>query len=104
MMESKKRYLVRFDFGLRDAFGEEVQLLTEEAFELLNTKIGSYIYLGEISGKHSEIDGNFEKDDFELMATYEEDSEFVKEWDKQFPQGFGIDIWYALTNGEDGGE
>lgn len=103
-MESKKRYLVRFDFGLRYAFGEEVRLLTESDFEKLNNKIGSYIYLGEISGKHSEIDGNFEKDDFELLATYEEDSEFVKEWDKQFPQGFGIDIWYALTSGEDDGE
>ena len=103
-MESKKRYLVRFDFGLSDAFGEEVQLLTEADFEKLNNKIGSYIYLGEISGKHSEIDGNFEKEDFKLMATYEEDSEFVKEWDKQFPQGFGIDIWCALTNGEDDGE
>ena len=38
------------------------------------------------------------------MATYEEDSEFVKEWDKQFPQGFGIDIWYALTEGDNDGE
>ena len=103
-MESKKRYLVEFDFGLNDAFGQELQLLTESDFEKLNNKIGSYIYLGEISGKHSEIDGNFEKDDFELMATYEEDSEFVKEWDKQFPQGFGIDIWSALTEGDADGE
>lgn len=103
-MESKKRYLVRFDFGLSYAFGEEVQLLTEADFEKLNNKIGSYIYLGEISGKHSEIDGNFEKDDFKLMATYEDDSEFVKEWDKQFPQGFGIDIWYVLTEGDEDGE
>ena len=98
------RYLVRFDFGLRGAFGEEVRLLTESDFEKLNNKIGSYIYLGEISGKHSEIDGNFEKDDFTLMEIYEDDSEFVKEWDKQFPQGFGIDIWYALTNGDNDGE
>ena len=30
--------------------------------------------------------------------------EFVKEWDKQFPQGFGIDIWYALTDGDNDGE
>ena len=103
-MESKKRYLVKFDIGLDDAFGQEVQLLTEEEFELLNTKIGSYIYLGEISGKHSEIDGNFEKEDFVLMSIYEDDSGFVKEWDKQFPQGFGIDIWYALTNGDNDGE
>ena len=103
-MESKKRYLVRFDFGLSDVFGEEVQLLTEADFELLNTKIGSYIYLGEIEGKHSEVSGDFEKGDFTVMATYEDDSEFVKEWDKQFPQGFGIDIWYALTNGDNDGE
>ena len=104
MMESKKRYLVRFDFGLSDAFGEEVQLLTEEAFEFLNTKIGSHIYLGEIEGKHSEVNGDFEKGDFTVLSTYEDGSEFVKEWDKQFPQGFGIDIWYALTNGDTDGE
>ena len=104
MMESKKRYLVRFDFGLSDAFGEEVQLLTEADFELLNTKIGSYIYLGEIEGKHSEVSGDFEKGDFTVLSTYEDGSEFVKEWDKQFPQGFGIDIWYALTNGDNDGE
>ena len=98
------RYLVRFDFGLRDAFGEEVRLLTESDFEKLNNRIGSYIYLGEIEGKHSEVSGDFEKGDFTVMATYEDGSEFVKEWDKQFPQGFGIGIWYALTNGEDDGE
>ena len=104
MMESKKRYLVRFDIDLSDAFGQELQLLTESEFEKLNNKIGSYIYLGEISGEDYEIEGDFKKDNFKLMATYEEDSEFVKEWDKQFPQGFGIDIWYALTEGDDDGE
>lgn len=98
------RYLVEFDFGLNDAFGQELQLLTESDFEKLNNKIGSYIYLGEIEGKHSEVSGNFEKGDFKLKSTYEEGSEFVKEWDKQFPQGFGIDIWYALTEGENDGE
>lgn len=98
------RYLVRFDFGLRDAFGEEVRLLTESDFEKLNNKIGSYIYLGEIEGKHSEVSGDFEKGDFTIMATYEDGSEFVKEWDKQFPQGFGIDIWSALTEGDADGE
>lgn len=103
-MESKKRYLVRFDFGLRDAFGEELQLLTEKDLEILKTKVGKYICLGEIEGKHSDVSGNFEKDDFTLMATYEDASEFVKEWDELFPQGFGIDIWYTLTNGDNDGE
>lgn len=103
-MESKKRYLVKFDIGLDDAFGQEIQLLNETDFEKLKNKIGSYMYLGEISGKHSEVSGNFESEDFTVMATYEDDSEFVKEWDKQFPQGFGIDIWYALTNGDNDGE
>lgn len=103
-MESKKRYLVKFDIGLDDAFGQEIQLLNETNFEKLKNKIGNYMYLGEISGKHSEVSGNFEREDFKLMATYEDDSEFVKEWDKQFPQGFGIDIWYALTEGDEDGE
>ena len=103
-MENKKRYLVKFDIGLDDAFGEEVQLLTEADFEKLNNKIGSYIYLWEIEGKHSQVSGKFEKGDFTVLSTYEDGSEFVKEWDKQFPQGFGIDIWYALTNGDNDGE
>lgn len=103
-MESKKRYLVKFDIGLDDAFGQEIQLLNETDFEKLKNKIGNYMYLGEISGKHSEVSGNFESEDFKLMSTYEDGSEFVKEWDKQFPQGFGIDIWYALTNGDTDGE
>ncbi len=104
MMESKKRYLIKFDVDLSAAFGQELQLLTESEFEKLNNKIGNYIYLGEISGKHSEVAGNFVKDDFIVMATYEDDSEFVKEWDKQFPQGFGIDIWYALNERDNDGE
>ena len=103
-MENKKRYLVKFDIGLDDAFGQEIQLLNETNFEKLKNKIGNYMYLGEISGKHSEVSGNFESEDFKLMATYEDDSEFVKEWDKQFPQGFGIDIWYVLTEGDNDGE
>ena len=102
-MESKKRYLVKFDIGLDDAFGQEIQLLNETNFEKLKNKIGNYMYLGEISGKHSEVSGNFESEDFKVLSEYDNDSEFVKEWDKQFPQGFGIDIWYALTEGgEDG--
>ena len=103
-MESKKRYLVKFDIGLDDAFGQEIQLLNETDFEKLKNKIGNYMYLGEISGKHSEVSGNFESEDFTVMSTYEDGSEFVKEWDKQFPQGFGIDIWYALTEGDNDGE
>ncbi len=103
-MESKKRYLVKFDIGLDDAFGQEIQLLNETDFEKLKNKIGNYMYLGEISGKHSEVSGNFESEDFKVLSKYDNDSEFVKEWDKQFPQGFGIDIWYALTEGDEDGE
>ena len=103
-MESKKRYLVKFDIGLDDAFGQEIQLLNETDFEKLKNKIGNYMYLGEISGKHSEVSGNFGSEDFKVLSEYNNDSEFVKEWDKQFPQGFGIDIWYALTEGDEDGE
>ena len=103
-MENKKRYLVKFDIGLDDAFGQEIQLLNEANFEKLKNKIGNYMYLGEISGKHSEVSGNFESEDFKVLSEYDNDSEFVKEWDKQFPQGFGIDIWYALTEGDEDGK
>ena len=91
------RYLVRFDFGLNDAFGEEVQLLTSQELQFLKDNIGTEIYLGEIEGKHSEVYGTLESSDFKILAEYEEDNVFVKEFDRHFNHGFGIDIFSALV-------
>ena len=91
------RYLVRFDFGLRDAFGEEVQLLTPQELQFLKDNIGTEIYLGEIGGKHSEVYGTLESSDFKILAEYEEDNVFVKEFDRHFNRGFGINIFSALV-------
>ena len=90
------RYLVKFDFGLRDAFGEEIRLLTSQELQFLIDNIGAEIYLGEIEGKHSEVYGNLEYSDYKLLAEYEEDNIFVKEFDKHFNRGFGINIFGAL--------
>ena len=91
------KYLVRFDFGLRDAFGEEVRLLTSQELQFLKDNIGTKIYLGEIEGKHSEVYGTLESSDFKILAEYEEDNVFVKEFDRHFNHGFGIDIFSALV-------
>ena len=91
------RYLVRFEFGLSYAFGEEVQLLTSQELQFLKDNIGTKIYLGEIDGKHSEVNGTLEYSDFKILAEYEEDNVFVKEFDRHFNQGFGIDIFSALV-------
>ena len=91
------RYLVIFDFGLRDAFGEEVQLLTSQELQFLKDNIGTKIYLGEIEGKHSQVSGRLESSDFKILAEYEEDSAFVKEFDRHFNRGFGINIFSALV-------
>ena len=90
------RYLVKFDFGLRDAFGKEIRLLTSQELQFLIDNIGAEIYLGEIEGKHSEVYGSLEYSDYKLLAEYEEDSIFVKEFDKHFNRGFGINIFGAL--------
>lgn len=94
------RYLVKFDFGLRDSFGEELRLLTEEQFWFVKGMFGTEIYLGEIEGKHSEVYGDFEESDFKLLKTFDDACEFVKEFDTILPQGFGINIFEALEEKE----
>ena len=91
------RYLVKFDFGLRNAFGKEVRLLTSQELQFLKDNIGTKIYLGEIEGKHSEVYGTLEYSDFKILAEYEEDNAFVKEFDRHFNRGFGINIFSALV-------
>ena len=91
------RYLVRFDFDLEYAFGGELSLLTSQELQFLKDNIGTKIYLGEIDGKHSSVSGRLESSDFKILAEYEEDNIFVKEFDKHFNLGFGIDIFGALV-------
>ena len=91
------RYLVRFDFGLNDAFGEEIRLLTLQELQFLRDNIGTKIWLGEIEGKHSQVFGKLESSDFKILAEYEEDNAFVKEFDRHFNRGFGINIFSALV-------
>ncbi len=65
-----KKYLVRFNFGLRDAFGESIEVLNEEDMELLRQSVinRQNVYLGEIEGKHSEVSGVIEASDFEIIS------------------------------------
>lgn len=98
------RYLVRFDFGLGYAFGKELSLLTSQELQFLKDNIGTEIYLGEIEGKHLEVYGTLEDSDFKILAEYGEDNNFVKEFDRHFKQGFGINIFSALVEAVNGKE
>lgn len=67
------RYLVKFDFGLYDAFGESVEIMTEDEFKTMKEFVsdGKEVYLGEIAGKHSEIYGPLEEKDYTVLSTDE---------------------------------
>lgn len=91
------RYLVKFDFGLDDAFGKEIRLLTSDELKFLKDNTGTRIYLGEIEGKHSEVSGPLNSEDYVILSEYPDDSDFVKEFDKHFKLGIGIDIFNALN-------
>jgi hypothetical protein len=67
-------YLVKFNFGLSDAFGESLEVLTEEDMTVLKKFVedGDDIYLGEINGKHSEVSGPIEEHDYEIVTTDQE--------------------------------
>ena len=54
--------------------------------EIINASIGKDVYFGEILGKHSEVYGGLDKTD---VVQLDVSDEFVKEFNKQFPNGFG---------------
>lgn len=89
-------YLVKFDFGLQDAFGQQLALLTEGEMEAVKSRVGKQIYLGGCEGKHSEVMGEFEKRDYEIIKTYPDDSPFVLEFLETIGWSFGLDILYAI--------
>lgn len=89
----KNLVMVKFDFGLRDAFGEELVVLTQEQYQTLQNRIGTEIYIGEWSGKHSEVYGTLECSDFEVINCSEE---FKVEFLKLFKNGFGLPIFNAF--------
>jgi len=71
------KYLVHFDFGLRDAYGEAYEVLSEEELQLVKdfTASGKEVYLGEISGKHSEVYGPLASSDWSIITSVQEDIE-----------------------------
>ena len=92
------KHLVKLDFDLYYAFSEEIRVLSDEDLIKLKGLIGKEFYLGEIAGKHSEIYGKFEENDYMVLASYEDDDIFVVEFERLFPLGFGINATYAIFN------
>lgn len=86
----KDLVMVRLDFGLRDAFGEEIIVLTKEEYQELLNGVGTEIYIGEYEGKHSEVRGDLEARDFKIIDCSDE---FKNEFLKLFPNGFGLHIY-----------
>ena len=89
----KNLVMIRLNFGLRDAFGEEIIVLTKEQYEKLENNVGAEIYIGEWEGKHSEVYGTLEKDDFSVIKCSDE---FKSEFLKLFKSGFGLPIFEAF--------
>lgn len=87
--------MVRFNFGLRDAFGEQLIVLTQEQYEKLKNNAGVEIYIGEWEGKHSEVSGPLEKDDFSMVKCSDE---FKNEFLKLYKNGFGLPIFESFEN------
>jgi len=75
-----KTYLVEVDFGLRDAFGKALSILTEEEYQKLREAATNkqQICLGEIEGKHSNVAGPIELADFKILSTDTAEIEVVR--------------------------
>lgn len=48
--------LIRFDMNLWDAYGISYEIVNDDEDVMLLDYIGNMLYLGEISGKHSDVD------------------------------------------------
>jgi hypothetical protein len=66
---------------------------TEEDWRLIQTSEGQCVYLGEVSGKHSDISYIVSVADFEVVT---EDPSEVKVFAKILPRGAGFGIISAL--------
>jgi hypothetical protein len=93
-----KKHLVKFDFGLRDAFGQQLQVLDENELQELKDNIGIEIYLGEYEGKHSEVRGPLEESDYTILNVPDE---FIEQFEKHIGS-FGIPIYNAFKEAVDG--
>ena len=86
-------FLVKFNFGLDNAFGEELRVLTTDELESLRANTGIKIYIGEYEGKHSEVYGSLDSADYKIVDASEA---FKKEFKTLFPYGFGLEIFNAF--------
>jgi hypothetical protein len=71
----KKLYRFTLDCGRQ---GELDGLFIEDEKEV-ERAIGKRVYFGEVLGKHSEICGDLEEEDFEVVT---DDQDFIKKFDE----------------------
>jgi len=64
-----KEVLVQVDIGLYYAYGVSYEILNEQELELVVSQYGKELYLGEISGKHSEVVLDFDPDYLKIIST-----------------------------------
>ena len=98
-----KKLLVKFDFGLYYAFGQTLEILTEEEYKKVLDFSDSKkeIYLGEIEGKHSEVYGPLDRKDISIIS---ENNEDIEVFERLFPRGFGaFDMVEAIQEALDEG-
>jgi hypothetical protein len=55
--------------------------------EEVEKTIGKFLYFGEVLGKHSEVQGDLERKDIEIVS---DDQEFIDKFIKNIGQSFGF--------------
>jgi len=95
------KMLVLFDFDLCYAFGKSYEVLSEEQYrKVVEFSIsGEDIYLGEIAGKHSEVYGPLETENFKIVST---DQKYVQFFEEVIGQQFGaFDVYGTICDQEE---
>ncbi len=60
--------LIRFDMDLWDAYGISYEIVTDDEAKMLFDYVGQDLYLGEISGKHSDVERELTRDCFDVLT------------------------------------
>lgn len=60
--------LIHFDMDLWDAYGQSYEVVNDEDAVMLYNYIGKELYLGEISGKHSDVDRTLTRNSFNVLT------------------------------------
>lgn len=93
-LKENKLVLLKLHWGGRHGdVLEQIVLPSDNALQLKDYLLGKEIYFGEIWGKHSEVYGEMEEKDFEIVK----DKKKIKEFLAEYPSGHDYDHSFIYT-------